>query len=137
MSNADILSTASMSAYYLELAEQGAIPLVSEVTQEAIFDAAHFALTATVPEQLACGCIKTHGLFSPAVSLQTRAQIAVEGLLAMYETHLDLDDPERYLAFVNNREFLPAMIAVGSLTAAIEERGRLMREAGQPPPAAT
>ena len=125
-----------MSAYYLELTNQGVMPLVSEATQEAVLDAAHFALTTVVPKQLACGCIKTYGRFSPEVSLQQRAKIAIEGLLEIYAPFLDVDDPEGYLAFVSDQEFLPAMIAVGSLTTAIEERGRLIREAGQYQPTA-
>jgi hypothetical protein len=109
------LSRETVSTYLGTLVEEGKVSKLSHNTKEAVIDTAHVVLSLTAEEM---------GLSDPGDNeplLRERAGIASEMFLGLYAPWLDSDNPEVYVRFVNDPEFLPALTAVGCLAAALEE----------------
>lgn len=124
----DLLSLDRVGAYYAELSEQGVVSnSLDETMQSAVVEAAYMAISAPLGERKECGCVEVHTPFTAAVSVQDRARLAVTSFAQQYEYLKLILSPDDYLQFVQTSGFIPALTAVGSLTAALEERGRILR----------
>lgn len=124
----ELLSLDGVGAYFSELSEQGLVSAsLDETMQSAVVEAAYMAISAPLGERQDCGCVTVHTPFTSAVSVEDRARLAVNNFAAQYEYLRLILTPEDYLKFVQTSGFIPALTAVGSLTAALEERGRMLR----------
>lgn len=124
----ELLSLDGVGAYFSELSEQGLVSAsLDETMQSAVVESAYMAISAPMGERQDCGCVTVHTPFTSAVSVEDRARLAVNSFAAQYEYLRLILSPEDYLKFVQTSGFIPALTAVGSLTAALEERGRMLR----------
>jgi hypothetical protein len=108
------------------LIAQGKVHNLSLSTHSTAVEVAQFALTSIVTEAEEANVL---GVGSDKQLMVNRtARLAVETFLSLYEPWLDPDDPEGYLEFVSDPEFVPAVVAVGCLAAGVHERYHLEQE---------
>jgi|SRR6185437_78352 len=127
-SDLELLSLDSVGAYYTELSERGVVSAtLDETMQTAVVEAAYMAISAPIGKRQECGCVEVHTPFTSVITVQDRARLAVTNFAAQYDYLQQILSPDEYLRFVQSSGFIPALTAVGSLTAALEERGRMLR----------
>lgn len=127
-SELELLDLEVIGEQYDALRKQGVIADLSEQTQDIVIDTALTVLGFPIREVQECGCVTMHGPFSSVIPVEQRANTAVKRYASGYDYLRHVGDPDRYLAFVQSSEYIPAMVAIGCLTATLEERGRILRE---------